>query len=164
MSYHGLANVSQRGDPFIHRKLFGGIKGAVSGFISGGPLGIARGAARGFLTARKRARPRFVQRAFQTRAPTRTFKGIQIGGPLGARMGASTIRGAATAAGVPGEKRRRMNVANPKALRRAIRREQGFVKLARRALKGTGYAIVSKASRVKRMTIKEAGPGGVVVQ
>lgn len=36
---------------------------------------------------------------------------------------------------------RRMNVANPKALRRAMRRTDGFVKLAKRALKGTGYAV-----------------------
>lgn len=36
---------------------------------------------------------------------------------------------------------RRMNVANPRALRRAIRRTSGFVKLAKRALKGTGYAV-----------------------
>ena len=36
---------------------------------------------------------------------------------------------------------RRMNVANPRALRRAIRRTDGFVKLAKRALKGTGYAV-----------------------
>ena len=36
---------------------------------------------------------------------------------------------------------RRMNPANPKALRRAIRRTDGFVKLAKRTLKGTGYAV-----------------------
>jgi len=36
---------------------------------------------------------------------------------------------------------RRMNVANPRALRRAMRRTDGFVKLAKRALKGTGYAV-----------------------
>jgi len=36
---------------------------------------------------------------------------------------------------------RRMNVANPRALRKAIRRTSGFVKLAKRALKGTGYAV-----------------------
>lgn len=36
---------------------------------------------------------------------------------------------------------RRMNPANPKALRRAMRRTDGFVKLAKRALKGTGYAV-----------------------
>jgi len=36
---------------------------------------------------------------------------------------------------------RRMNVANPRALRKALRRTDGFVKLAKRALKGTGYAV-----------------------
>lgn len=36
---------------------------------------------------------------------------------------------------------RRMNVANPKALRKALRRTDGFVKLAKRSLKGTGYAV-----------------------
>jgi len=36
---------------------------------------------------------------------------------------------------------RRMNVANPRALRRAMRRTDGFVKLAKRALKGSGYAV-----------------------
>lgn len=36
---------------------------------------------------------------------------------------------------------RRMNVANPRALRRALRRTDGFVKLAKRSLKGTGYAV-----------------------
>ncbi len=41
-------------------------------------------------------------------------------------------------------KNRTMNVANPKALRRAIRREQGFVKLAQRSLKGTGYKIARR--------------------
>lgn len=38
-------------------------------------------------------------------------------------------------------KRRTMNPANPKALRRAIRRLDGFTGLANRTLKGTGYAI-----------------------
>lgn len=51
-------------------------------------------------------------------------------------------------------RRRRMNVANPKALRRAIRRTDGFVKLARRTLKGTGFTIarrgLSKAARPSR--------------
>jgi len=36
---------------------------------------------------------------------------------------------------------RRMNVANPRALRKALRRTEGFVKLAKRSLKGTGYAV-----------------------
>ena len=61
-------------------------------------------------------------------------------------------------------RRRRMNVTNDKALRRAIRRTQGFVKLAKKALKGTGYTVVSRGSTRKRHVIKESGPGGVVVQ
>lgn len=65
-----------------------------------------------------------------------------------------------------GRKRRRMNVANPKALRRSIRRQAGFVKLARRALTGTGYKIVSRgsSSRPKNVTVRESGPGGVSVR
>lgn len=62
-------------------------------------------------------------------------------------------------------RRRRMNVANAKALRRAIRRQSGFVKLARKALKGTGYTIVSRGSRSRRpVSIKESGPGSVIVR
>jgi len=47
----------------------------------------------------------------------------------------------------PGSKyvtNRTMNVGNAKALRRSIRREQGFVKLAQRSLKGTGYKIARR--------------------
>jgi hypothetical protein len=39
---------------------------------------------------------------------------------------------------------RTMNVGNARALRRSIRREQGFVKLAQRSLKGTGYKIARR--------------------
>ena len=72
--------------------------------------------------------------------------------------------GKTTASGAP-RKRRRMNVANPKALRKAIRRQDGFVKLARRALKGSGYTIVSRSSRARRVqSIRESGPGSVNVR
>jgi hypothetical protein len=39
-----------------------------------------------------------------------------------------------------------MNPANPRALRRAIRREKGFIALARRALAGTGITIGRRPS------------------
>jgi len=61
-------------------------------------------------------------------------------------------------------KRRRMNPANPKALRRAIRRQSGFVKLARRALKGSGYQIVSRGSRKPSIRVQESGKGDVNIQ
>lgn len=60
------------------------------------------------------------------------------------------VPGGATGYEIVGKKRRRMNVTNDKALRRAIRREQGFVKLARKALQGTGYRVVSKSSIGRR--------------
>ncbi len=54
-------------------------------------------------------------------------------------------------------RRRRMNVANDKALRRAIRRQAGFVKLAKRALVGTGFKIVSSSSgKVSQATLRKA--------
>ena len=61
-------------------------------------------------------------------------------------------------------KNRRMNVANPKALRRSLRRQKGFVKLAKRALKGSGFKIVTKGSGARRgpNVIVESGPGSVV--
>jgi len=39
---------------------------------------------------------------------------------------------------------RRMNVANPKALRRAIRRGRGFIKLSRKAAGAFGFTVVSR--------------------
>ncbi len=75
-----------------------------------------------------------------------------------ARFGPST--GPVTVDPVTGEmrpRRRRMNVGNAKALRRAIRRTDGFVRLARGALKNTGFKIVSKSSgKVSRATLDKA--------
>lgn len=57
-----------------------------------------------------------------------------------------------------------MNVANARALRRSIRRQQGFIKLARRALRGTGYSIGRSGTRRRSTVINERGPGSVVVR
>jgi hypothetical protein len=59
---------------------------------------------------------------------------------------------------------RRMNPANPRALRRAIRRQESFVRLARKALKGSGYTIASRGSRRSSVRIRESGPGSVTVR
>lgn len=45
---------------------------------------------------------------------------------------------------------RKLNPANPKALRRAIRRERAFISLARTTLKGTGYTIKKGASYARK--------------
>ena len=59
---------------------------------------------------------------------------------------------------------RRMEVGNSKALRRSIRRETGFAKLAKRALRGSRFKVVSASSGTRRgpRTIVESGPGSVV--
>lgn len=56
------------------------------------------------------------------------------------------------AAGSTCVKNRRMNPANPKALRRAIRRERAFIGLARRTLKGTGYTIKKTGTYARKTT------------
>lgn len=48
-----------------------------------------------------------------------------------------------------------MNPANPRALRRAIRRQQGFIKLARRALRGTGMTI-GRRGAPRRAAVRRA--------
>lgn len=151
------------GDPGFFSKILKIGKSIVSGFLGGGtpaPVIIQQappqyrpaqmlsiGGPRGLVAD---ARPRPKAAGFLPPAAPRVTKGM--GGP---RLDPRT--------GLP-VRRKRMNVANPKALRRAIRRQTGFVKLARRALKGSGYTIVSRGSRSKRVNIREAGSGSVTVQ
>ena len=116
--------------------------------------------------------------------PVYRTAGVSFGGPRGlvigapargaALVGTTLPRQKAVTPGMAGPrldprtglpmKRRRMNVANPKALRRSIRRQAGFVKLARRALKGSGYQIVSRGSRRPSIRVQESGSGGVSIQ
>lgn len=49
--------------------------------------------------------------------------------------------------GVARSRRRKMNVTNVKALKRAMRRTDGFVKVAKKALKGSNFEVVSRASQ-----------------
>ena len=71
---------------------------------------------------------------------TATGPGVLPGGGRGGAMCPSGYHFAKDGSGRL-VRNRRMNVANPRALRRAMRRTDGFVKLAKRALKGTGYAV-----------------------
>lgn len=137
------------GDPGFFSKLFKIGKSLVSGFIGGGAPQVVQ----------MLAPPRAAPAPFPMPVPL-PFPGI---GPIS--QGVRAIR-RRSAARMPGEmpKRRRMNVANPKALRRALRRQQGFVKLARRALKGSGYTIVARGSRRPSIRVQEAGSGGVTIQ
>lgn len=137
--------------------IFGVVKKAATGFISGGPLGAVTSVLGVSGT----------QRTSSAARPIATG-GLQIpaGTPAPGLIAAvqRAVPGGATGM-VEAAKRRRMNVANPKALRKAIRRQAGFVKLARRALKGTGYTIASRGSSRRRpLNIRETGPGSVTVR
>ena len=155
-SHRGDYMGAYRGDPglfgFLGKVVKTGL-GVVSKLGIPGVSGVA-GIARGFLGG---GRPMPVSRA----APFQAFPG-------GQRMMPGIP--AAVHRAVPGgrtgmfPKRRRMNPGNAKALRRAIRRTDAFVKLARRSLKGTGYSITRRGTtRTRPISIRESGPGGVTV-
>ena len=162
-SYRGDYLASYRGDPGLFGSIFKIIKGAAGGLIRGGPLGALGGAASAVIGGRARRMPPVPRGLTIMGGPT----GVQI--PTGSLPGpyrspyVRRQRGMPQVPGVNG-RRRRMNPANPKALRRAIRRQTSFIRLARRALKGSGYSITARGSR-KRPTarIQEFGPGSVTV-
>jgi len=149
-----------RGDP----GLFGFIKKVGGGLIGRAlkmtPAGVAAGTLLGLVGGKRIGRPGRMPAMPGLGMPLAQLK---VGGVKGFLQRA--IPGGKTGYEM-GAKRRRMNVANPKALRRSIRRQAGFVKLARKALKGTGYAIVSKGSRrpTRPLNIRESGPGSVSVR
>lgn len=145
---------SMRGDPGLFGFLGGIAKGAlgIAGRVLPGPVGAVARFAGGLIT-RRAAGPAGVTR----------FTGpmVNVGGPRGLAMPAFGPRGAG--GGMP-RKRRRMNPGNVRALRRAMRRQDAFVKLARRALKGSKYRIATVgSSRSRPVHITESGPGGVTV-
>ncbi len=150
MAYFG-GSQNLRGDPGF----FGTLFGAAKGFVTGGPTGAIAGGIRAFRG----------QRAVARRAPVPTAASFirpvgRVGGIRGFAQRA--VPGGATGfqvdVGLDGRpRRRRMNVGNAKALRRAIRRTDGFVRLARGALKNTGFKIVSKSSgKISRATMDKA--------
>jgi len=103
-----------------------GIKGAVSGvtgFVTGGPIGAVAGLAGAF-------GPKKPPASGGISIPT--FKGLNPFGGKPLRFGGK--KGPRPKKGEPGWRPRRMHVTNPKALRRAIRRAQGFEKLAMKVL------------------------------
>lgn len=156
-----------RGDPGLFGFLGKVAKGAlgIAGSILPGPLGaVARFGSRIFAPSQapvlrgpgppgvaRFTGPRVQIGRFTAAGPSLSFGGVGGRGPPG----------------LPGfgRKRRRMNPGNVRALRRAMRRQESFVKLARRALKGSKYAITTRGSRpaARHVHVTESGPGGVTV-
>jgi len=68
-----------------------------------------------------------------------------MGAPAGYHLNKSYSYARGMPAGSFYVKNRRMNPANPRALRRGIRREKAFIQLARHVLKGTGISVSRKS-------------------
>lgn len=170
MPYHRAQLVGARGDPFVHKKLLklGGKALSLVGKVAPGPIGtVARALGGG-------ARPQRISPAQLptiTGVGTVAFPGgaLAFGGqmipPSAAPMLPGAVPGAdgcpkgfhlnksgyMTRAGyVPPRakcvRNRSMNPANSRALRRALRREEQFVRLARR----TGLVALPKARRLRK--------------
>jgi len=129
-----------RGDPGIFGSLFHGITGAIGGFLTGGPMGAVRGAISGVL--RTAQAPIGATLPPPVTFPMALAPRPQRGNLPQGRAGPVVVvpRGGAwepTEVMTPGHglpRRRRMNIGNAKALRRAIRRARGFEKLARKVM------------------------------
>ena len=133
-----------RGDPGLFSWLGGALKsvaGAVAGALVPAPISSILRTVTGGTTGA--GAPRVPQQGSGVRVqlPTIGPGGASMGG---IQIGRFTAQPAVPAVGAPmmeSKRRRRMNPANPRALRRAIRREHAFVNLARHVLKGTGITI-----------------------
>lgn len=162
-----------RGDPGLFKSIGKFLKKAVpvaAGFLAGGPVGaLAAGIASSAAGAPSPSAAALVAPPIAP-MPRALVKAPGLGGMVARQLPGGRSGYMAPALQpelfplVGQRKRRRINPANPKALRRAIRRQAGFVKLAKRALKGSGYRIVSASSQRRPTKIQEAGPGSVYVQ
>lgn len=135
-------------------KALGGIAktvvGGATGFLTGGPLGAVGGAlkASGILGG---AAPQVNTGAIQFPGGPIPILGSSQLGPPGVGVTAPGYK--VNKQGMVVKARRRMNPANPKALRRAMRREEAFVRMARRSLKGSKYTISTRGSRRSRRDV-----------
>lgn len=138
--------------------LFGGIVrgigGAVKGFITGGPAGAVLGGATALI--KRPGPPQMMPTPTAFAAPVGALppppggtvirrRSLGPGGIISKEETVVTSDGKVVT--VKGKKRKQMNPMNVRALRRASRRIDGFTRTARRALKHTGYMIVSRSSR-----------------
>lgn len=135
MAYFGGSS-RLAGDPGFFGSLFGGIKKIGGAAFRASPVGRFTSGLGLFNPPPPRATDQITRFI-----PPSGFLGPRGGGP--ARVPQITVD---PVTGAVRRRSRRMNAANPKALRRAIRRTDGFVKLAKSALKNTGFKIVSKSA------------------
>lgn len=159
MGYYAAGDYYGAGDYYAAGGIFSGIGKAlkgVAGFVGG--LGIPGVSSAAKLISHVIPGGRKQVSGGQTSGQTQQAVGAPIGPnitlqpfPSGGGVRVDPLAflpgGAPMIAAVPGtqqlagQRRRQMNPTNVKALRRAIRREQRFVAVAKRALKGTGLSI-----------------------
>lgn len=131
-----------------------GVVGGIGGFLTGGPVGAVKGAASGLGLIRSG------QTLPQIAPPVSSmglvpFGGVQEPGVTGIvhRLipGGKTGLGRLKKDGTYTDRRRpRLNPLNPRALKRALRREAGFLKFARRVGHFAGIKGTYKLKRGKR--------------
>lgn len=162
-----------RGD-YYRGDFFGGLRklgraalGAVAGFATGGPVGAVIGGVSGFKIGPSTPSmpvasppykgthpghgvelprvmiPKLITGLTNGKKPA-DFSGVVGGSDTTAPRVIMTPAGPMIAAG--GRRRRSMNHLNPKALTRATRRVEGFVKKARKAVSQLGYTVVRRGS------------------
>jgi len=139
MPYHGTA-IDNRGDPFVHRKIFGAVRRV-------GRAGVALGTGQGFGGAARALLARQPTGRRMAAAPVRVFAPL----PSGARPG-NPFPSAGRGGAIPGvrRRRRRINPGNTKALTRAVKRIDSFVTVAKKALLHTNYKLVTKQTSRSR--------------
>lgn len=154
--YVGMRGDYYRGDPFSLGSLVGGVLKGVGGIVKAIPgVGtVVGGAMQGVGNIIAPSLPRLPapsQLGLITPVPAGIPVGTQL--PGGTVVKKPGVRGAIERILPGGEsglmlrKRRRMNVTNPRALRRAIRRVSGFGKLVQRSKKAIGRANTAVGNR-----------------
>jgi hypothetical protein len=150
---HGRRGDYYRGDPFSLGSFLGGlgktVAGTVAGFAAGGPVGAILGGVGGLKGALGGGGA-----AIPMPGGSQPYGGIEASGfaepgpkPKSGIVGAfqRLIPGGETGY----LKRRRMNVTNPRALRRAIRRVSGFGKLVQRSKRAIGRANTAVGNKAR---------------
>lgn len=121
------------------------VGGAVGGFITGGPAGALGGAIGGLKGSGSNAAA-IGQMGIGGVIGTAVKVGAKVLPPLLAGKEIVDMAGGFGLFGGRNGKRRSMNHLNPKALARATRRTEGFVKKARKAISPLGYTLVRRGS------------------
>lgn len=174
--YRGDYRRGRRGDPFSLGGLFSGIAkiggGIVGGLVTGGPLGaIAGGGAAITSIIGKGTAPAPTGIIPAVTPPAAGLSAVQAGlfpnpfASTGAQPGPGSVPksglGGAISRLLPGgdtgyRKRHRMNVTNPRALRRAIRRVTGFGKIVSRIKRAVGRANTAVGNKHRAATRRRA--------